>query len=79
MIQGYAQHMPLGTPKAALRVVVLVVVAGIATCMIAAVSLVPAMLAPLDAWQVLAVSSIMLVGALIALWVIQRDRDRTLR
>jgi hypothetical protein len=60
-------------------VVALVVLAAVGVCMVAAASLVPAMLGRLGGWPGLTVGFVALVAALTALWAVQKRRDRTLR
>jgi hypothetical protein len=59
-------------------VFVLTAVAALGVCALAAAVLVPALLGSLGAWPVLVAGVLMLIAALVALWVIQRRRDRTL-
>ena len=56
----------------------LTVVAAIGVCAIAAAVMVPALLGRLGAWPVLVAGVLMLIVALVALWVVQRRRDRTM-
>lgn len=70
---------PFGQPDTPLLVVGLVVVAALGVCMMAAAVMLPAMLGRLGAWPVLLSGFVALLGALYALWVIQKKRDRTLR
>jgi hypothetical protein len=60
-------------------VVLLVVVTAVAVCMMAAAITVPDLLGRLGAWPVLVGGLVVVVGALSALWGIQKKRDRTLR
>jgi hypothetical protein len=65
-------------PRTPPLVLVLVVVAALGVCAIAAAVMVPALLGTLGAWPVLVAGVLMLITALAALWVIQRRRDHTL-
>jgi membrane protein YdbS with pleckstrin-like domain len=71
--------MPGRTPSSPPLVIVLVVIAALAACLIAAASFAPADIEPLAAWPAVAIGLVALVASLLALWVIQRRRDRTLR
>ena len=62
-----------------MHVVVLVVIAALAACAVAAATMVPTMLGSLGAWPVLAGGLIALGAALGALWMIHKQRDRSLR
>ena len=59
-------------------VVVLVVLVAVGVCATAAAAMVPALLGSLGSWPVLVGGLLLLVAALVALWMIQRRRDRTL-
>ncbi len=71
--------MAPGTPAVPPRVFVLVALVAVAVCMMAAAVMVPTLLGSIGAWPVFGVSFVMLVAALVALWLIQARRDRTLR
>jgi hypothetical protein len=72
--------MSPGAPHTPPRVVALVVVVvAVGVCMMAAATMVPTMLGRLGAWPVFGIGFVALVGALAALWVIQKKRDRTSR
>lgn len=76
------RHRPAlapSAPRPPAVVVLLVVVTALAVCMMAAAIMVPALLRPLGAWPGLVGALVVLVGALSALWGIQKKRDRTLR
>jgi bacteriorhodopsin len=63
------------TPRTPPLVIVLVVVAGVGACLIAAASFASGTLG----WPGFAVGFVALVASLVALWVIQKRRDRTMR
>jgi biopolymer transport protein ExbB/TolQ len=71
--------MPPGAPDTPARVFVLAILLAVAVCMLTAAVMVPTMLGGVGAWPVFAVSFLVLVAALVALWKIQARRDRTLQ
>ena len=68
----------MGAPHTPRRVIVLVVVAGLGVCLMAAASMDPVDLEPLPAWAAFAAGLVALVAALVALWRFERERDRRL-
>ena len=68
---------PPGRPP--LSVVVLLVLAAVGACMIAASMMVTDMLGMFGGWPAVAVGFVLLMGSVWGLWVIQKARDRTLR
>jgi hypothetical protein len=69
--------MPADRPP--VKVVVLVVLAAVGVCMIAATMMVSDMLGAFGGWLGVVVGSVLLTASLAGLWIIQRARDRTLR
>jgi hypothetical protein len=69
--------MPADRPP--VKVLVLVVLAAVGVCMVAAAMMVSSMLGAFGGWLGVVVGSALLTATLVALWVIQRARDRTLR
>lgn len=57
----------------------LVVLAAVGVCMIAASMMATTMLGSFGGWPAVAVGFVLLVASLAGLWVIQKERDRTLR
>jgi hypothetical protein len=70
-------EMPADRPP--VKVVVLVVLAAVGVCMIAATMMVSDMLGAFGGWLGVVVGSVLLTSSLAGLWIIQRARDRTLR
>jgi peptidoglycan/LPS O-acetylase OafA/YrhL len=66
-------------PRPSLLVGALTVVIALGVCGVASAVMVPTMLGGVGAWPVLIAGCVMLVGALVALWIIQKRRDHTLR
>lgn len=68
----------LDPPRTPPAVFLLTVVAALGVCAIATAAMVPALLGSLGAWPGVVAGVLVLIAALVALWVIQRRRDRTL-
>ena len=66
------------TPETPPRVVLLVILAAVGVCMMAASTMLTSMLGSLGGWPVLAAGTVVLVASLAALWLIERKRDRSL-
>ncbi len=72
--------MATGSPdRPPLKVLVLVVLAAVGVCMIAAAMMVSDMLGTFGGWPAVVVGFILLTASLSGLWMIQKARDRTLR
>jgi hypothetical protein len=72
--------MPTGPPgRTPLKVVVLVVLAAVGVCMIAAAMMVTTILGAFGGWPAVVVGFVLLTGSLSGLWVTQKARDRSLR
>jgi lipopolysaccharide export LptBFGC system permease protein LptF len=68
----------LKPPRVAYRVVALTAVVALAVVAILVVAFEPVLLGSLGAWPVFVAALLILIAALVALWIIQRRRDRTL-
>jgi hypothetical protein len=68
----------LDPPRTPRLVFVLTVVVAVGACALVAGALVPALLGGLGAWPVVVAGLLLVIGALVALWVMHRRRDRTL-
>jgi hypothetical protein len=68
----------LDPPRVPSSVVALTVAAGVAACAMFVGGLGPAVLGSLCGWPLLVAGGLVLIAALAALWVIQRQRDHTL-
>ena len=74
------RSVPNGRPdRPPLKVVVLVVLAAVGVCMIAASMMVASMLGAFGGWPAVIVGFVLLTASLSGLWVIQKARDSTLR
>lgn len=72
--------MPVGGPdRPSLKVVALVVLAAVGVCLIAAAMMVTTLLGAFGGWPAVVVGFVVLAGSLTGLWLIQKERDRTLR
>jgi peptidoglycan/LPS O-acetylase OafA/YrhL len=71
--------MRSATPRPSLLVGALTLIIAVGVCAVASAVMVPSMLGGVGAWPVLIAGCVMLIGALVALWIIQRRRDETLR
>jgi hypothetical protein len=67
------------TPRPSLLVGALTLLIALGVCGVASAVMVPTMLGGVGAWPVLIAGCVMLISALVALWIIQKRRDDTLR